>query len=516
MNSTCTPQHLHRLLVVLTAGVLLAAPASCIRGHGDSPRPYDNDSTTLTNVAWRMHDHGAPIDSCIEVQQRAADLVHSGQSREDPVMVLEQLGLFESIRGKYTLSMRHYLEALDSLRGRRNDRSGIGAVKLYGDIALLWHRLGKSDLALAYADTALALSARTGGAFQCDLHLFRAEFFDVLGMTDSAINAYDRAIAVIDTYDPNGSPAELRAWARAEKAGYMIRQFPERRDTVAMAVEMIERSLDSIAPDSETSLVKLDLGHGLCLIGQTRRGLPVMEQATEQLRRQGDIADYDMALRTLCNVYSSLGMSRKLADIYPEVKFVTDTMRALIKDETRSGVEAYHMIKEAELENEILRSHLRETRVRALAIIAASLLGLIVMAVLWRGVRRRYRHLQTQTSEITEHNKLLRHENESLRTSQTDVLYNPELFTDVGTGQFKRVFQATYPDFCRALHTRYASLTPSEELLCMLIYLDYNAEETTSLLGISKASLNTARYRLRKKFAVDKNVNLNEFIKLIK
>ncbi len=46
----------------------------------------------------------------------------------------------------------------------------------------------------------------------------------------------------------------------------------------------------------------------------------------------------------------------------------------------------------------------------------------------------------------------------------------------------------------------------------MLIFLQRTTQEMTVFLGISRASVNTARYRLRQKFGLDKLVDLDEFL----
>lgn len=75
-----------------------------------------------------------------------------------------------------------------------------------------------------------------------------------------------------------------------------------------------------------------------------------------------------------------------------------------------------------------------------------------------------------------------------------------------------RVFNVVYPDFIPRLKAELPQLTPGDELLCMLIFLQRTTQEMTVFLGISRASVNTARYRLRQKFGLDKSVDLDEFL----
>lgn len=56
------------------------------------------------------------------------------------------------------------------------------------------------------------------------------------------------------------------------------------------------------------------------------------------------------------------------------------------------------------------------------------------------------------------------------------------------------------------------TLSASDQLLCMLIYLGYNTDEVSVFLGISHPSVNSARYRLRRKLNLDKQTDLDMFI----
>jgi tetratricopeptide (TPR) repeat protein len=70
-------------------------------------------------------------------------------------------------------------------------------------------------------------------------------------------------------------------------------------------------------------------------------------------------------------------------------------------------------------------------------------------------------------------------------------------------------------DFYKTLKSRYATLTEDELKLSALIRLNLSSDELLDIFRISKSSLNTKRYRLRKKLLLKKNQSLDEFIKLL-
>lgn len=57
-------------------------------------------------------------------------------------------------------------------------------------------------------------------------------------------------------------------------------------------------------------------------------------------------------------------------------------------------------------------------------------------------------------------------------------------------------------------------LTPTDELLCMMIKLEYNNKEVASILSITTSSVLTARYRLKKKLHLPNSMQLDSWVAL--
>lgn len=75
-----------------------------------------------------------------------------------------------------------------------------------------------------------------------------------------------------------------------------------------------------------------------------------------------------------------------------------------------------------------------------------------------------------------------------------------------------RAFTTLYPRFLTRLRVVCPQLTASNELVCMLIYLHLSNEEIAQCLGITRMSVNSARYLIRKKLNLDKATDLNDYI----
>lgn len=97
--------------------------------------------------------------------------------------------------------------------------------------------------------------------------------------------------------------------------------------------------------------------------------------------------------------------------------------------------------------------------------------------------------------------------------SNHEILTTPQLITGELQGKFRRAFNALYPDVIPALKESHPEITPNDELVCMLIYLQHTTEEIAVFLGISRQSVNTTRYRLRQKFHLLEKTKLDDYIK---
>ena len=78
--------------------------------------------------------------------------------------------------------------------------------------------------------------------------------------------------------------------------------------------------------------------------------------------------------------------------------------------------------------------------------------------------------------------------------------------------EFEARFTAVNQSFYTNLKEQYPDLGQTDLKICALIKLNFSSKDMASLLGISYESVHTSRYRLRKKFKLDRNNNLNDFI----
>ncbi|MGB0985003.1 MAG: ligand-binding sensor domain-containing protein [Saprospiraceae bacterium] len=78
--------------------------------------------------------------------------------------------------------------------------------------------------------------------------------------------------------------------------------------------------------------------------------------------------------------------------------------------------------------------------------------------------------------------------------------------------QFAKHFDQVYGDFLKRLQKKYPNLTPKDHKLCAYLRMNLTSKEIAPLLNISVRGVEIARYRLRKRLAIDGDVNLVELM----
>lgn len=81
--------------------------------------------------------------------------------------------------------------------------------------------------------------------------------------------------------------------------------------------------------------------------------------------------------------------------------------------------------------------------------------------------------------------------------------------------KFEENFNMVYDDFMKTLTARFPDLKTNDRKLCAYLKMGLSSKEMASLLNTPVRSIETARYRLRKKLNLDGGENLTEFIRNI-
>lgn len=88
----------------------------------------------------------------------------------------------------------------------------------------------------------------------------------------------------------------------------------------------------------------------------------------------------------------------------------------------------------------------------------------------------------------------------------------PRQNTDKAWDIFQQNFDLIHKNFFRNLRTRYPNLTPTDLKFCALLRPNLNTKEIANYTNLSVRGVEGARYRLRKKFGIEGDASLTDFL----
>lgn len=502
---------------ILIIILLLSACHATPEHQGDDRR----ETSSLSRKAWEMHHRGEPAEKFIALQIKAVEQMRQGLTDDNPVEVLEQLGFFYNYIGDYPSALRYYREAIDSLQSIPLNMRNEGAIQLFGDLSSLYSVVGIMDKAIEYSDSAIVESNRQNGRMLADVYRFRAGIFQANDMIPEALECYDLAMKAVESRNTVASKDKLKAIISSEKAGLLIETCKGNSDTIDNAVKAIEASLKY--DDMDDAYRNFSLGLGYIKQGKLQQGLKLLTESEASFREQGDAEMLYFTDCELMDLYARHAQYEKMAQLYPSFIEATDSFRNDEKDRALIGAMIKYDLQASEDRNKILDLKLdieRDRSIIAYIITGALIIILVSCIVIFyqrNKLQRQKRIMQEhELSWLNERVGVLEKDLSAGINSNTTILSSPQLITGNSEGKFRRAFNVLYPGFIPTLKKDYPQLSTNDELLCMLLYLHHTTDEISVYLGITRASVNTARYRLRSKLGLAKEVDLDEFITSVK
>jgi len=134
------------------------------------------------------------------------------------------------------------------------------------------------------------------------------------------------------------------------------------------------------------------------------------------------------------------------------------------------------------------------------------------------------RELTTYTLHVIQKNELLenlqnkvkelKHKDSSHDSSFSEItrLINTNRLIERDWDNFKSVFEQVHPDFFTKLRSLYSNISSNELRMAAMMKMNLNSKEMASILNITPDSVKKARYRMRKKFELEEETNVQEYL----
>lgn len=493
------------------------------------------DSVSPNSRAFEMMHAGEEYDKYMAVQMKAVEQLRDGKPQSDAIEILSQTGHFLMRQGHYIDALEYIQEASDSAKVRmEKGHADAGMARMYTNLSGLYSRFGLFEDALQESDLAIKTSALNDDLYAPDIWRMRGAIYSMMiagaenkeAIADSVLYCLRRSAGYIPKADKDIRQM-LYDKCKFDRAALFVENPELFADSIGKAITLL-RDIDA----KGSFAVSKDVleGRALTLTGQNEDGIRLMESGLEEFRKQGWKESEEWSLQLLAQSYAAAGQGQKLAGIYPEVNSIRDSMLNQTKLNTLIGADFKYRLREKQRQVESLKEeNSRSGKViilgsvlLILGLLAGAVLAVIYIKLRSKAKREKIEH-KREISDILTHqvslNNKIEQLNEELEKKENDHVIdnavgqlNPALLSGEDETKFRRAFVSLHPHFLKNLRRNYPELTSSDELLCMLIYLKVPSIDMAASLGISRASLNSARYRLRKRLNLDKGADLDLFI----
>jgi tetratricopeptide (TPR) repeat protein len=256
------------------------------------------------------------------------------------------------------------------------------------------------------------------------------------------------------------------------------------------------------------------------------------------------LGDLYIKMNKMNLAYKNLQISKDLTDELFGARSKNNSDILEIKDTYRLEREHQKKILEASKLNELeQRQKILFLRNMVLSISIASLI-IISSVIVWYLYKRRKTEnlLYTNKQKLSEekNEEILNIKNKELTASALQLIQKDELILEIKDKatnledsdkkvinqiltkikinknqdwtEFNARFTSVNKLFYKTLSEKYPELTQRDHKLCALIKLNFTSKRISQLLGISMESVNTSRYRLRKKMYLKTTDNLSQVI----
>lgn len=293
------------------------------------------------------------------------------------------------------------------------------------------------------------------------------------------------------------------------------------------------------------------LGDALAAKGHDRLAIEAYEHCCDYIRKNHLLNQQRLIFAALGDLYAKRGDYQASSRYYSEAREAATAFTDRRNNRMLAQFRVKYETLEKERANQLLRSEIRlkERTLQYYLWLGISVMLLGVLFFVWLVMRNRAMKLrheadrrQHELDEVrhAESLRLIERKEEQLRNmlverqqlnrQQEELLarieamdsrnnleevissLKPCLLTAEEELEFRRQFAAVHPGYLSRLREACPSVTRGEELLAMLLRLNLTSDEIALALGNTRASVNTARFRLRKKFSIEKDQSLEAFL----
>lgn len=513
----------------------------------DDPR---RNARTWYNMTWALEYGDMDSDVFLRLMEYAIDCCQKADEEVDGEGdIYSFMGYLYWKDGALEKATQHIQQAINWYTTHpATHREGL--IEAYLNLSRVYVSLRLFDKALEANALAVGVSKSLNNWTLEEIYRMRATTFEMASHADSALFYVEKSMQHV----PEKSKAFYMPKLRIDRLGYYFSAYP---DSLAGQIdECLELLKDTAVIDFERKYNLLAY-YGMALQqvpGREREGVKCLEESYRNYLAD----DYPEGILftgdELIRAYIRTGLTERISDVFTVYSETSDSLQ--IEDNMNAAIGANIRYETGRKEQEN-RALIAEVSLKHRTLIFTWLLVALLAIILITGglyLRQRHRYLRrvsdarlSQISgllrsqqELNKHNASLKHElhitshelektshelsevssmldsvSKQKATSDIRVKISTELLNSDKEAEFRRNFTAVYPDYLPALRQLSPGMTPTDELIAMLLLLDLSNNEIALTLGISKNGVNKARSRMRQRLGLKTEIILEDFLKRI-
>ena len=483
-------------------------------------------------------------ERCIATFQKAVEIVEKyGDTGEMGMQCIGRLASVYRTEGRYDEGIKMCYRILDVGKHSGNTES---ISRASSELAYFYGVLGEYEKALEWSQQAIRICEGKSEMVSVLADLYRARS-NWLNESKRFLEAMECVRLADSCYKVTGNK-RARLFTRMNGALYRLNVPDSLERGIEILQSVIQDEQFKALPPRHQYSTWFELGRGLLMAGREKEGLPLVQDAAAWYDRHEDIEMQDYVYSFLTDYYARNGFERELARCFSVYHNVRDTLFKREKVQYMVTANVKFETEKKEQQNRILATELalHKRTIQYYIVFGLVFICLAISLVVWLWMRQRALQLkrtidkmriraqEEELYSLLKSQRALNRKNEELKAEIEGILNNissqerlqpditsvlgslsPRLLTEQEEMKFRKAFNGVYPDFIRMLRNRYPVVSKNEELICMLIYMGSSSEEIAFALGISRESVNKARYRIRKKLNLPKEITLDSWVKEI-
>lgn len=410
--------------------------------------------------------------------------------------VFNNIGAVHDTIGNYEKALEAYLKALRIYEGEKIE---VNSAIVTGNIANIYYYIGDHDLSLEYRLKALEILERLRDDFSI------AHLLGNLSANYKERKEYDRALEILER-----ARSIFRVLGERRHEGVTLVRIGSIQALQGKPAQAI-RQLKKAARSLHEIGARIDYSEALLQIGRIHLQRESVDEAIKVLE-EGMAAAHDIGSEeavmnfhhALFDAFRRCGRLDKaishleLYSILRENCRSAERQRTIVGMQTRFDVETIQREREFFRERAAYLESIADQRSKELSMNAAHLV-------------RTNSLLQMLRFSIR---KALESTDDARRTTLKEMQESIDLALRSGEDwkRFEEMYQLVHHDFIHQLSEKYPGLSNTELKISALLNINLSNKEIGDLLCISARTVESHRYRIRKKLGLNPDINLSAYM----